>query len=185
MSLTPSTMLPLGTPMPEIDLPDVTSGRRWRSAELPAQQVLVVMFICNHCPYVVHVQPELVRLGKDYRDHAVQLVAICSNDAERYPDDDPEAMREQARRLGYAFPYLHDASQDAARAFRAACTPDFYVFDRDGRCAYRGQLDGSRPGNELPLDGADLRRAIEACCDGRAPDPEQVPSVGCNIKWRA
>lgn len=183
MSLTPSSMLPLGTPCPDFDLIDTRTGERVCRSDFDHRDVLVVMFICNHCPYVIHVQDELVRLGHEFRDSPVQLVAICANDAASYPEDGPERMREQAERLGYAFSYLHDAEQSVARAFHAACTPDFFVFDQQRHCVYRGQLDGARPGNDLPVDGRDLRAAIRACRDGEPPLDEQTPSVGCNIKW--
>jgi hypothetical protein len=142
------------------------------------------MFICNHCPFVKHVREELVRLGRDYEQRSVGIVAISSNDVAAYPDDSPERMREEKERAGYPFPYLFDESQEVAAAYRAACTPDFFLFDADRRLVYRGQLDDSRPGNDLPVTGSDLRAAMEAVLAGRpAPEP-QKPSLGCNIKWK-
>jgi len=184
MALTPSNMLPLGTPAPDFRLPDAVSGRILGLAELRAPQATVVMFICNHCPYVKHVNPELLRLARDYQPRGVGFVAICSNDAAAYPEDAPERMKETAQRLGYPFPYLHDETQQVARAYQAACTPDFYLFDGALRLAYRGRLDGSTPGNGQPLTGADLRAALDALLAGRAPAAEQLPSMGCNIKFR-
>jgi len=184
MALTPSNMLPLGTPAPDFRLPDAVSGRILGLPELRAPQATVVMFICNHCPYVKHVNPELLRLARDYQPRGVGFVAICSNDAAAYPEDAPEQMKETAQRLGYPFPYLHDQTQQVARAYQAACTPDFYLFDGALRLAYRGRLDGSTPGNGQPLTGADLRAALDAVLAGRAPAAEQQPSMGCNIKFR-
>jgi len=184
MALTPSNMLPLGTPAPDFRLPDAVSGRVLSLPELRAPQATVVMFICNHCPYVKHVNPELLRLARDYQPRGVAFVAICSNDAAAYPEDAPERMKETAQRLGYPFPYLHDQTQQVARAYQAACTPDFYLFDGALRLAYRGRLDGSTPGNGQPLTGADLRTALDAVLAGRAPAAEQQPSMGCNIKFR-
>lgn len=183
MALTPSTMLPLGTPAPDFELPDTVGGRNWRLwAQAPAPATLV-MFLCNHCPYVKHVNAELVRLGRDYQARGVRFVAISSNDAENYPEDAPERMAEVARSLGYPFPYLYDATQSVARAYDAACTPDFFLFDASLRLAYRGRLDGSTPGNGIAVTGADLRRALDALLGGQAPDARQLPSMGCNIKW--
>ncbi|HUS24984.1 MAG TPA: thioredoxin family protein [Candidatus Binatia bacterium] len=184
MALTPSNMLPLGTRAPDFTLPDTVSGRTLSLAEVKGTQGTVVMFICNHCPYVKHVNPELVRLAKEYQPRGTGFVAISSNDARSHPDDAPERMREAARALGYPFPYLHDESQQVARAYQAACTPDFYLFDAALQCVYRGQLDDSRPG-QAASDGRDLRAALEALLAGRAPSPAQKPSVGCNIKWKA
>lgn len=184
MSLTPSIMLPLGTLAPDFRLADTVSGKLLALSDLKSGTATLVMFICNHCPYVKHVNPELVRLAKDYQPKGVSFVAISSNDVQNYPDDAPEKMKEVARQLGYTFPYLYDETQAAARAFRAACTPDFFLFDGGLKLAYRGRLDASTPGNGLPLDGADLRAALDALLAGRAPNPEQQPSMGCNIKWR-
>jgi thiol-disulfide isomerase/thioredoxin len=145
---------------------------------------LLVMFICNHCPYVKHVQPELARIGRDYGPRGVGIVAVSSNDAAAYPDDGPGLMREEKARVGYPFPYLYDETQQVAKAYRAACTPDFFLFDRDRRLRYRGQLDDSRPKNSTPVTGRDLRVALDAVLAGRAVPGEQRPSIGCNIKWK-
>jgi peroxiredoxin len=184
MALTPSNMLPLGTPAPDFALAEPLTGKTRCLADVRGAQATVVMFLCNHCPFVKHVNAELVRLAQDYQPRGVGVVAICSNDAARYPDDAPPRMAEAARQLGYPFPYLHDATQQVAQAYQAACTPDFYVFDAQGRCAYRGQLDDSRPSNGKPVTGADLRAALDALLAGRPVSDRQVPSVGCNIKWR-
>jgi peroxiredoxin len=176
-------MLPLGSPLPSFTLPDAASGRSVRSAEL-AGNPAVVIFICNHCPFVKHIREELARFGTECRQRGVGFVAISSNDASAYPEDSPEAMAREAREHGYAFPYLFDESQDVARAFQAACTPDLYIFDASGRLAYRGQFDASRPGNGVPVTGRDARAAVEALLTGARPSAEQVPSIGCNIKWK-
>jgi len=181
---TPSTMLALGTSAPDFSLPD-TSGTivsRDDFAEAPA---LLVMFISNHCPFVQHVADELARLGRDYRDRGVAIVAICSNDVQNYPDDAPAFMARFASQRGFTFPVLQDESQSVAQAYHAACTPDFFLFGSDRRLAYRGQLDGARPGNGVANDGRDLRAALDAVLAGEpAPEP-QLPSMGCNIKWKA
>ena len=174
-------MLELGTTAPGFSLPDPDG----RLHGLPdGASAYLVMFICNHCPFVKHICDELARLGNDYGDEGVAIVAINSNDTEKYPDDGPEQMREEARAHGYTFPYLLDADQSVAKAYRAACTPDFYLFDAAKQLVYRGQLDGSRPGNDVPVDGKDLRGALDALLAGEAVDPNQAPSIGCNIKWR-
>ncbi|TXH28973.1 MAG: thioredoxin family protein [Elusimicrobia bacterium] len=185
MALTPSAMVPLGTPAPDFQLPDVTSGATLSLASFAERKVLLVMFLCRHCPYVVHVQEELARLGREYATRGVGLVAISANDAAHYPDDAPEGLRRQAREQGFVFPYLYDESQAVAKSFAAACTPDFFVYDGDRRLVYRGQLDDSRPGNGKPVTGRDLRAALDAALDGRpAPEPQR-PSAGCNIKWKS
>ena len=185
MVATPSTMLPLGTSAPDFSLRDVTTGASVSLASLDDKPAVLVMFISNHCPYVKHVAAELGRLGSDYGSRGVAIVAIGSNDVENYPDDAPARMIEFAAANGFTFPYLHDESQDVARAYRAACTPDFFVFDSERKLVYRGQLDGARPSNDVPVDGRDLRAALNAALDG-APVPEpQRPSMGCNIKWKA
>jgi thiol-disulfide isomerase/thioredoxin len=143
-----------------------------------------VMFICNHCPFVIHVRDELARLGRDYGERGVVVVAINSNDVDKYPDDGPEKMKQVAESVGFTFPYVLDEDQSIARAYRAACTPDFFVFDGDGKLAYRGQLDDSRPGNSKPVDGHDVRAALDAVLEGRPVPGEQLPSIGCNIKWK-
>ncbi|MES1942761.1 alkyl hydroperoxide reductase [Salinisphaera sp. PC39] len=186
MSLTPSNMMPLGTKAPDFALPDAVSGRTLSLADVRGERATVVMFICNHCPYVKHVNAELVRLANDYRDRGVGFVAISANDADEYPDDAPDKMKQVAAEQGYPFPYLYDETQSVAKAYDAACTPDFYVFDADLKCAYRGQLDDSRPGNDEPVTGADLRAALDAILDGEiVPEDMQTPSQGCNIKWKA
>lgn len=172
-----------GRPAVEFDLPGV-DARRHSLASARGPNGLLVMFICNHCPYVLHVNPELLHLAQDYGEHGVGIVAISANDAQSYPQDGPAAMREHGLKLGYPFPYLYDASQDVARAYDAACTPDFFLFDADLRLAYRGRLDGATPGNQEPVDGRDLRAALDALLAGQAPSREQHPSLGCNIKWR-
>ena len=180
MVLTPSEMLPLGTLLPAFSLERATGGR-WETAALEAKPVLV-LFICAHCPYVIHIEPERGRLERDYGDQ-VQIVAISSNSTITHPQDGPEGLRAQAERQGWNFPYLFDASQAVAKAFQAACTPDLFLFDGQHQLVYRGQLDGSRPGNDEPLTGADLRAAIDDLLAGRAVNPDQRPSIGCNIKW--
>ena len=184
MSLTASTMLPLGTLAPAFELPDTVSGETVRLDTFAGRKGLLVMFICNHCPYVMHINAELVRLGEDYAGPELGMVAIVSNDADNYPDDAPDKLKSRAKELGYRFAYCHDESQEIAKAYTAACTPDFFLFDADRRLAYRGQLDESRPENGLPVTGKDLRAAIDAVLAGRAPAGEQKPSMGCNIKWK-
>ncbi len=178
-----STMLPLGTAAPDFSLTDTVGGSVVSLDDLTGR-VLVVMFICNHCPYVKHVRPGLVALGEDYAESDVDIVAIASNDAVSYPDDGPEQLAEVAREAGYRFPVLFDETQEVARAYTAACTPDFFVFDAERQLVYRGQFDSSRPGSDAAVTGADLRAAIEAVRAGEAPPAEQRPSVGCSIKWR-
>jgi len=184
MARTPSTMLDLGPRLPALSLPDAVSGKTVTEAAARGK-VAVVMFICNHCPFVKHVLDELDRLDAAYSPQGVQLVAINSNDVEAHPDDAPEHMKALAVSRGWTFPFLYDASQEVAKAFRAACTPDFYVFDRSGALVYRGQLDDSRPGNDVPVTGHDLRAAIDATLAGTPVAAEQRPSLGCNIKWKA
>lgn len=185
MARTESTMLPLGTPAPNFELPDVVSGRTVGLSQFADREALLVMFICRHCPYVRHVQAELARIGRDYKDRPLGIVAISSNDALTYPDDGPASLREMASELKFDFPFCYDETQDVARAFTAACTPDFFLFDQDRRLVYRGRLDGSRPGAEIPVTGEDLRAAVDALLSGRLVNPVQRPSIGCNIKWRA
>ncbi len=185
MALTPSQMIPLGTKAPGFSLPDTVSGKLISLAEMRSEVATLVMFICNHCPYVKHVLPELVRLGHDYLPKGVSVVTISSNDVSRYPDDSPERMKQVATEWKFPFPYLYDESQAVARAYDAACTPDFYLFDRDRKLVYRGQLDDSRPGNNVPLTGKDIRHALECLIQGQ-PIPEvQKASIGCGIKWKA
>ena len=184
MVATPSTMLPLGTPAPDFTLPDVVSGKPVSLASFAGRRALLVMFICRHCPYVRHVEIELARIGRDYAGLDIGIVAISSNDADHYPDDAPAGLRSMASELGFSFPYCHDESQAAAKAYTAACTPDFFLFDAARRLAYRGQLDDSRPGNGKPVTGRDLRAAMDAVLAGRPAPDDQKPSLGCNIKWK-
>jgi peroxiredoxin len=177
-----STMLPLGTVAPDFELPD-TNGNSVALADFKDRPRLV-MFICNHCPYVKHIRAELAQLGRDYQPKGVAIVAISSNDAVAYPQDGPEKMKLEAQEAGYPFPYLYDATQAVARAYHAACTPDFFLFDEDRRLVYRGQFDDSRLGNGLPVTGRDLRAALDAVLAGRPVSPDQKPSIGCNIKWK-
>lgn len=179
-----SEMLPLGTPAPDFALPEVTDGQLVRLADLADAPALVVAFLSRHCPYVKHVQDALATLAGDLQEAGAAVVGICANDADAYPDDAPEMLAAQKREVGFPFPYLHDESQQVARAYRAACTPDFFVFDAERTLVYRGQMDASRPGSGQ-ADGADLRAAVEAVLAGRPVDADQVPSVGCSIKWRA
>ena len=184
MALTPSTMLALGTKAPDFALPDVVSGKTISLAAFAGKRALLVMFICRHCPYVVHVKAELARLGKDYAGKDAGIVAISANDAAGYPDDAPKKLREMAQELGFAFPFCYDESQQTAKAYTAACTPDFFLFDANRALVYRGQLDESRPGNNKPLNGKDLRAAMDAVLAGTPVSPNQQPSIGCNIKWK-
>lgn len=183
MVRTASTMLPLGTKAPNFSLPNI-DGRTLSLKDFDGAPALLVIFMCNHCPYVKHVAPELVRLTHDYSPKGLSIVAINSNDAEAYPDDGPERMKEEAMAQGYAFPYLFDASQQIAQEYRAACTPDFFLFNGKRELAYRGQLDDSRPKTDRPLTGKDLRAAIDSVLAGQAIENPQMPSIGCNIKWR-
>lgn len=185
MAQTPSTMLPLDTQAPPFSLVDTVTGRVVSLGDFAASRALLVMFICNHCPFVKHVRGGIAQLARDYQPRGVAVVAISSNDPARYPEDGPADMAKEAAAAGYTFPYLFDESQTVAKAYRAACTPDFFLFDSTRRLVYRGQLDDSRPGNALPVTGEDLRAAIDAVLAGRPVPPEQYPSVGCNIKWRA
>ena len=178
-----SSMLPLGTAAPEFCLPD-PAGKMFSSSDFAGSSALLVVFLCNHCPYVKHVQTEFTRLAKEYQAQSVAVVGINSNDAENYPDDRPEKMAEEIRAAGYTFPYLYDETQTVARAYGAACTPDFFLFDRNQRLVYRGQFDDSRPKNGLPVTGSDLRAALDAVLDGHPVPAAQKPSVGCSIKWK-
>jgi peroxiredoxin len=175
-------MLPLGTPAPDFQLPDF-DGRLFSLKDFGGAKALVVVFMCNHCPYVKHVAPELARVAKDYQVQGVSFVGISSNDATAYPDDSPAMMKAEAAKQGYNFPYLYDATQEVAKAYRAACTPDFFVFDSDHRLVYRGQLDDSRPKTDRPLTGKDLREALNCVLAGQPVSTQQKPSIGCNIKW--
>lgn len=184
MSRTLSTMMPLGTIAPDFTLPDTVSGKVVRLDELKSEKATVILFICNHCPYVKHINAELVKIANEYQTKGVAFIAISSNDVVNYPDDSPDKMKETAEALDYPFPYLYDESQEVARAYDAACTPDIFVFDGEMKCAYRGQMDDSRPRNDLPVTGKDLRNALECILSGQPVIKEQIPSMGCNIKWK-
>jgi peroxiredoxin len=184
MALTPSTMLPLGTPAPDFRLPD-TDGKVVALGDFASAPALAVLFICNHCPYVKHIQAGLARFGRDYLARGAAIVAISSNDVQDYPADSPAKMAQEAKSAGYTFPYLYDESQAVAKSYRAACTPDIFLFDAARKLAYRGQFDDSRPGNGLPVTGKDLRAAMDAVLGGKQAPERQVPSVGCNIKWKS
>jgi peroxiredoxin len=183
MALTESTMLELGTVAPDFALRDVVTGKTVRPDDYRGQKGLLVMFICTHCPYVKHIEKGLSQLGADY-EGKLGIVAISSNDAEHYPDDNPAGLKRQAQTFDFKFPYLYDESQEIARAFKAACTPDLYLFDGDFKLVYRGQFDGSRPSNSLPVTGENLRAALDAVIRGEKPDADQRASIGCNIKWK-
>jgi len=184
MSLTPSTMLELGTTAAAFSLKD-TEGKQVNRDDFKGSNALVIAFICNHCPYVKHINQAFVQLANEYQEKEVAVVAISSNDVENYPADDPEKMAEQALQLAYTFPYLYDETQDVAKAYRAACTPDIFLFDENFSLVYRGQFDDSRPGNDAPVTGSDLRAALDAVLNHRVIAPEdQKPSIGCNIKWK-
>lgn len=185
MALTPSTMLSLGTKAPDFYLSDVISGKMVSLQDFSTKPALVVMFICNHCPYVKHLHQGLVEFAKDYQKRNVAMVAISANDAEDYPEDAPEKMKEEATRMGYSFPYLYDETQEVAKAYRAACTPDFFLFDSNQTLVYRGQFDESRPGNQIPVTGKDLREAMDALLASKPISAVQKPSMGCNIKWKS
>lgn len=184
MVRTASTMLALGTTAPEFHLPDAVSGQNISLASFAGKQGLLVIFMCCHCPFVKHLEQELAKLGKDYGEQNLGIVAISSNDAEKYPDDAPPKMKEMAETLGFNFPFCYDATQEVAKAYTAACTPDFFLFDSKYHLVYRGQLDDSRPSLDIPVNGADLRRAIDTLLAGKTISPEQKPSIGCNIKWK-
>lgn len=184
MALTPSTMLPLGTQAPDFQLPDVVSGKRISLDTFAGKQALLVMFICQHCPFVKHVQSELAQIGKDYADSDVAIVAISANDAANYPSDAPDKLKEMSAELGFTFPFCYDETQETAKAYTAACTPDFFLFDANQQLVYRGQLDDSRPSNNKPVTGKDLRSALDAVLASQPVNSEQKPSIGCNIKWK-
>jgi peroxiredoxin len=177
-------MLALGTVMPSFELPDTASGALVSSKTLPGKPA-VVLFICNHCPFVKHIRTGISDFGRFCKERGAGMVAISPNDAIAYPADSPAAMAVEAKDAGYVFPYLYDESQNVARAFDAACTPDLYIFDAQGKLAYRGQFDGARPSNDVPVTASDARAAIEALLAGKAPNPDQIPSIGCNIKWKS
>jgi peroxiredoxin len=184
MALTESTMLDLGHPAPDFELPDVVSGRTVRLTDFDGQTGLLVMFLCAHCPFVIHVKHELSRLGRDYAGKSLGMVAISANYVGTHPQDAPANLKRMAEELGFVFPFTYDETQETAKAYNAACTPDFFLFDAERRLAYRGQLDDSRPGNGIPVSGQDLRAAIDAVLAGQPVNARQKPSIGCNIKWR-
>lgn len=184
MALTESTMMPLGTQAPAFSLPDTVSGETITLDKVAGQKGLLVMFICQHCPFVKHVQEELARLGKDYADKGLGMVAISANNIATHPDDSPTNLKAMAQELGFNFPFCYDETQEVAKSYTAACTPDFFLFDKDLKLVYRGQLDDSRPGNDKPLTGRDLRAAMDAVVADKDVSSEQKPSVGCNIKWK-
>lgn len=184
MALTPSTMTALGTRAPDFSLSDTISGRTVSLASFAGKKALLVMFICRHCPYVQHVKEELARIGKDYLAKDIGILAVSSNDVKNYPDDAPEKLKAMAQELGFTFPFCYDETQEAAKAYGAACTPDFFLFDQKHRLVYRGQLDDSRPGNGKPVNGKDLRKAIDAVLNDQPVPSDQKASMGCNIKWK-
>lgn len=184
MAATLSTMMPLGTIAPSFELPETVSGKVISLSELKGDKATLVMFICNHCPFVLHVNDELVRIATEYQPKGVSFVAISSNDVVNYPQDSPKLMKIHAEKLGYPFPYLYDETQEVAKAYDAACTPDLFLFDPNLRCVYRGQLDNSRPNNDTPVTGEDLRAALDAVLNGEKVNENQIPSIGCNIKWK-
>ncbi len=184
MAFTESNMLPLGTKAPSFSLPDTVSGQVLSLDDLQSDVATVIMFLCNHCPYVLHVNAAIVALAHDYQPKGVSFIGISSNDAINYPQDDPEKMKILATTAGYTFPYLYDETQEVAKIYDAACTPDFYVFDGKMQLAYRGRIDGSRPGNQLPVTGADLRAVLDTILRGDEVPTKQFPSGGCNIKWK-
>lgn len=185
MALTASTMLPLGTKAPDFHLPDVVSGKTISLSTFDDKQALLVIFLCKHCPFVKHIKDELVQIGKDYVSRNIGIVGISANDVNNYPDDAPEQLKVMATDLGLQFPICYDESQETAKAYTAACTPDFFLFDTDQRLVYRGQLDESRPSNGKPVTGQDLRAALDAVLASQPVNPQQKPSIGCNIKWKA
>lgn len=184
MATTPSNMMPLGTIAPDFNLLDVVSGKKVTLQSLKAEKATLIMFICNHCPYVKHIQGELIKLANDYQAKGMAFIAINSNDVVNYPDDSPDNMKKVSQDKGYPFPYLYDETQAVAKAYQAACTPDFYLFDNQLKCVYRGQLDDARPKNDIPVTGKDIRAALDAILAGQPVNPDQKPSIGCNIKWK-
>jgi thiol-disulfide isomerase/thioredoxin len=184
MARTLSNMMPLGTVAPDFKLLDTLSGKNLSLGELKSDRATVILFICNHCPFVKHVDAGIVKLAQDYQVKGISFIAISSNDIENYPQDAPDLMKVEAERVGYSFPYLFDETQEVAKAYQAACTPDFYIFDGNLKCVYRGQMDDSRPGNLLPVTGNDIRQALEVLLSNQAVSEDQKPSLGCGIKWK-
>lgn len=184
MARTESNMLALGTPAPDFELPDTCTGKSINLNQLRSDVATVIMFICNHCPFVIHVKDEISKLARDYQNKGIQFAAISANNADQFPQDSPANMRLFAQQNTIDFPYLYDETQAVARAYQAACTPDFYIFDKQLQCVYRGQLDGARPGNNIPVTGVDVRAALDALLLGQAVNAQQKPSMGCNIKWK-
>jgi peroxiredoxin len=184
MVLVPSTMVPLGSNLPRFEALDVTTGSLFATASLEDEKPILVIFLCRHCPYVIHVQKELATIGREYVTRGVAIVAISSNDVDKYPEDSPDSLREMASDLGFVFPVCYDDTQEVARAFHAACTPDVFLYDANRRLVYRGQLDDSRPGNNIPVTGSDLRSALDAVLSGTEVSLNQKPNYGCNIKWK-
>lgn len=184
MARTPSNMIPLGSIAPNFELPDTVSGKKLSLTDTRGEQGTLIFFICNHCPFVKHINSGLVQLAEDYQKKGFGFIAISSNDVDNYPEDHPDLMTQTAREEGYSFPYLYDESQQVAKAYDAACTPDFFLFDSGMSLVYRGQMDSSRPGNGLPVNGEDLRKALDALSQGFPVSVDQMPSIGCNIKWK-
>lgn len=184
MAVTPSSMLPLGTKAPAFQLPDTRTGKIISLEQLKSDKGTVIMFICNHCPYVKHIQTKLVDIAKKYQAEGISFIAISSNNADNYPADGPENMRKEAEAHGYTFPYLYDETQAVAKSYHAACTPDLYIFDGDLACVYRGRFDGASPGNGVAVTGHDLSVALDALLSGKSINADQKPSIGCNIKWK-
>lgn len=185
MAITPSQMIPLGTKAPDFTLRDVASGKTLSLSQLKSEKATVVMFICAHCPFVRHVIREVVKVANHYLPKGISFIAISSNDVESYPSDSPDNLKRQAEEFKFPFPYFYDSTQEIAHAYRAECTPDFFVFDSGLHCAYRGQFDDSRPGNEIPVTGKDLKAALDAILEGKPVSEVQKPNTGCNIKWKA
>ena len=185
MARTPSVMIPLGSKANDFLLPDTKTGTPVSLSKAKGNKGTVIMFICNHCPFVKHVNAELVRIANDYSGKGFSFISISSNDAQQYPEDGPDAMKKVASELKYPFPYLYDELQDVAKAYQAACTPDFFIYDKDLNLVYRGQLDSSRPGNDIPLTGKDMRAALDNIINNKPVSEDQIPSIGCNIKWRS
>ncbi|HEY2566393.1 MAG TPA: thioredoxin family protein [Candidatus Aquirickettsiella sp.] len=184
MALTPSNMIDLGTNAPDFKLLNTVTGESYSLKDIKDSKATVIMFICNHCPYVKHVILELVKLSRDYQPKDISFIAINANDAIAFPEDAPKKMTQLAKQLGFSFPYLYDETQSTAKAYQAACTPDFFIFNKDLLCVYRGQLDGSRPGNKIPVTGKDIRSALNNILQGKPVNSQQLPSMGCNIKWK-